>query len=342
MTVDECRKAFTRKTVSNPSMNLERYGLWQGILISSFYKFSILMIRGGTKFTNLSYECWVEKLNRRKLFENCKSSLSEVYFALEDSQVNSAIIHDFITEISKQTMDLIKKPSQLLKELEPSQELIWTKEFIKNPLTREDVKLIEYETRNQKYSLLWNALRKKRITASLAGRVFKSKSKLSADSIWRVCESTEAMKHGILFESLALEAVGKKANQLIQPSGLWLDSGRPWLGATPDGVIYSEDKIYAVVEVKCPFTARMETITSWMENNKTCLEIKNGRTSLKKRHDYYYQIQMQMALAGTKLALFGVYTGVDLYIEWVEFDKILWNSMLQKFDKVWLDLNIEK
>ena len=72
-----------------------------------------------------------------------------------------------------------------------------------------------------------------------------------------------------------------------------------FLGASPDSIIndHSNHSI-RIVEVKCPHKARDETLDSMYSDNSFCLCLDNGIPTLKKNHEYFYQIQGQMAMTG--------------------------------------------
>jgi len=51
------------------------------------------------------------------------------------------------------------------------------------------------------------------------------------------------------------------------------------------------------------------------EVKNSCLEINNGVIQLKRKHDFYYQVQGVMHVANLKWAHFVVYTTKDFYVE---------------------------
>ena len=86
-------------------------------------------------------------------------------------------------------------------------------------------------------------------------------------------------------------------------TGLWLkESGV--LGVSPDGLV-GED---SVLEVKCPYNARNDTIADAAKNKSFSLHFVNGVCTLKKDHVYRDQIQGQMFLTKRRLCQFVVWT----------------------------------
>ena len=64
------------------------------------------------------------------------------------------------------------------------------------------------------------------------------------------------------------------------------------LGASPDGLV-GEDY---VLEVKCPFSQREESLEDFIKKNTFFLEKNGSIHSLKRNHIYWHQVQVQMYL----------------------------------------------
>ena len=117
---------------------------------------------------------------------------------------------------------------------------------------------------------------------------------------------TKATKFGREHERDALEFAEKfLAENLgpqfgpiaIQGSGLVIDPVDFWLAATPDGVLIADGLAgKALVEVKCPYSARNLTISEAIDSLKSfCLRRDDkGVATLKSSHPYFYQVQFQM------------------------------------------------
>ena len=84
-----------------------------------------------------------------------------------------------------------------------------------------------------------------------------------------------------------------------------------YLGASPDSIVVDgSGKPVKIVEVKCPFGARDQTVEEACKANKGfCCKISNGKPSLKFDH---YQIQGQMAITGIHKCDFAVWTPGDV------------------------------
>ena len=76
--------------------------------------------------------------------------------------------------------------------------------------------------------------------------------------------------------------------------GLVVNPKWPWLRASPDALIYDkgEASMYGAVEVKCQaYKAGMSIMEACQADKSFCLEIVNGKASLKKNHNYNHQCQ---------------------------------------------------
>lgn len=119
---------------------------------------------------------------------------------------------------------------------------------------------IEKETKEQAASGIWRYYRTKIITASHFGHICKMRKSTSCAS--RVASiiyphelNVESVQYGIKCEDVARKSIEKALNINIKCCGLFIDSEIPFLGASPDGLIGDD----GIVEIKCPFAARLLT-----------------------------------------------------------------------------------
>lgn len=91
--------------------------------------------------------------------------------------------------------------------------------------------------------------------------------------------------------------------------------------ASPDGRL--DD---AILEIKCPYTGRDEKISPGP--NFLFLEERNGCTSLKRNHNYFYQCQGQMSCTEIHKCFFIVYTNVDIFIEEIHYDQAFFDQSM--------------
>ncbi|KAG0430299.1 hypothetical protein HPB47_022829 [Ixodes persulcatus] len=132
-------------------------------------------------------------------------------------------------------------------------------------LTPELASQLEKNSRQQSKSAVWKTARRNRLTASAFGNV-KARQSWTTDRLRRFASDKDlsrvrAIKHGITHEPDAVTKYEKELRRLghdIQVSccGLFVDPASPWLGASPDRVVFhaTEAVPHGVVEVKCPYT----------------------------------------------------------------------------------------
>ena len=79
--------------------------------------------------------------------------------------------------------------------------------------------------------------------------------------------------------------------------------------------------------MKCPFKARDMTPTEASKQlNNFMSTIKDGALDLSTSHDYYLQIQGQMALTGATWCDFVIYPKKGLSVQRIRFNEKFWES----------------
>ena len=197
--------------------------------------------------------------------------------------------------------------------------------------TEEQRTNIEIATRKQSGSRRWFEEGQYRITASKFGLVVKRKrqhtSLVNQLLYTLVSPSVVALQWGRQHEYDALQHYERTLNDgfTLSNTGLFVDKCG-YLGASPDSlVIDGSGQPVKIVEIKCPFVVRDKTVEEACRANKGfCCEILNGKPSLKSDHDYYYQIQGQMAITGIHECDFVVWTPRDVFVQPVSFDPNFW------------------
>jgi len=103
----------------------------------------------------------------------------------------------------------------------------------------------------------------------------------------------------------------------------------------------STDNELGLVEIKCPFSAQDTPLInlSTGKSNNFFLKHSDGQFSLKRNHDYYYQIQGQMHILKRQWCDFVVWTPrKDDYVqERIHYDSKFWEEkMIPKLSKFYL------
>ena len=145
----------------------------------------------------------------------------------------------------------------------------WTKEDIERKLAiSPEIQIsIEANTKEQRKCELWHKLRNGRLTSSNFGLVVKRKKNFESLAIQLsqkknfIHTAIPSLKWGIENQDRARslyeqELLNTSPSLKVVPSGLWIDTTMGWLAASPDGLIYDEDQLIGLLEIKCPFSAK--------------------------------------------------------------------------------------
>jgi hypothetical protein len=182
------------------------------------------------------------------------------------------------------------------------------------------IKELEKKTRKQADCKRWKEERLWRITASRFGEVCKLTARRNMNKLCnsfmktsRLCN--KAIIHGKQYESKGLKVFQSKSGLNVQKCGLFIFNERPYIAASPDGLIGSD----ALVEIKCPYTGRDNMIAPG--KLFPYLEYRDGEIELKQTSNYYYQVQGQLYICKRQWCYFIVYTFKDILIRKIMIDK---------------------
>jgi hypothetical protein len=213
-------------------------------------------------------------------------------------------------------------------------------------LPSEKLREIEQSTRTQSQSSLWHTVRRYRLTASYFGTIYKRKASTSPHSlvmqiIQRKPFTSEATEWGIQNESVALRRYVELQHHTghnglyCSKSGFVISEEYPFLGASPDAVVHDPTNVlepFGVVEIKCPFSFRKFTPVDAAKSVDFFCEVNSigGTPKLKQSHQYFCQVQGQMAITGRNWCDFVVYTEEGIFVESINFDPEFWEDLLKK------------
>lgn len=196
---------------------------------------------------------------------------------------------------------------------------------------------IEQATRGQSNSDEWKEQRRLRITASNFGRVKSRKRQhesLVKEFLDRKSFTSKYTTHGLEYESTALNQYRKYMCTIGKPvqvfkSGLVVCLESPYLGASPDGKVIDNgcSEPFGLVEIKCPHSMFDVTPLDACSHRNFYLEEVDGKPKLKHGHNYYSQVQGQMAVTGARWCDFVVYTRKGLSIERIPYDPPFWLTL---------------
>lgn len=199
--------------------------------------------------------------------------------------------------------------------------------------SKDQVALTEENTRAQRLCKRWQEERKFRITASKFGLVIKrcrNHTSLAKQLLYHpVCSAKVlALLWGQQHESDALSAYrfSLSCGLSLMNAGFFVsDCG--FLGASPDAVVKDISlRTVRLVEVKCPYKGRGKHVEELYSDPTFCCSLVDGDPVLSENHDYYYQIQGQMAVSGIHTCDFVVWTPLNYIVINVKFDETFWST----------------
>ena len=208
---------------------------------------------------------------------------------------------------------------------------------------------VETETRAQSKSNLWFTYRAGRVTASRMKSVCHTDPAYPSQALIKGIVYPEvhrftstATTWGFKHEKHARDyycklMVGSHSAFEVNEAGLSLSTKWPFLGASPDGVVNCHCCGKGVLEIKCPFCHRNDSILESSHDRKFCLH-NNSQNSLvlDPTHSYYYQVQTQIFVCGVEYCDFVVCTfpedqqQPDIHIERVYPNERLWSECVEK------------
>ena len=119
-------------------------------------------------------------------------------------------------------------------------------------------------------------------------------------------------------------SIGHK-NININTTGLIVCKEHVFLGASPDLFVSCDCCGDGLVEIKCPYNVRLHNKVFAAD----CLSADDeGNIRLMQSHDYYAQIQGQLAICEKKFCDFVVYNAQDIFVERIILDEDYWLKML--------------
>ena len=107
-----------------------------------------------------------------------------------------------------------------------------------------------------------------------------------------------AIRWGNEHESDAILDFEQEEGGKVVDCGIFIHKAKPYYAATPDRI--TKD---VIIEVKCPFSIRKKDPNT---NPPYYCKLVDGKLKLKKTHEYFFQVQLQLYVTGYKEADFVV------------------------------------
>lgn len=144
-------------------------------------------------------------------------------------------------------------------------------------------------------------------------------------------------RHGIEYESVARMKYAKESKLFVQECGLIVCKSEPWMAYSPDGIVIKDNQVYRLLEIKCPYELENTTDGILATKCKHFLKFEENTLILRKKHQYYGQIQFGMALLNLKECDFVVYSSISDSIKVlnVSYDKQYVELLLASLKKTY-------
>lgn len=137
---------------------------------------------------------------------------------------------------------------------------------------------------------------------------------------------------------MAREKYAKETNIHIHECGLVVCASEPWLGFSPDGICIKNFQPNKLLEIKCPFDLQDIKDDTLLKKCKF-LCLLNNDIVLRKKHQYYAQVQMGMVLLNLTKCDFVIYSNMSdsIKIIAVPFDEKYVSEMLSTLKRKYFE-----
>lgn len=188
----------------------------------------------------------------------------------------------------------------------------------------------------------WHLERRVRITASVAKSFFTAKrlDTIVNDHLWKFKDiaNIPAIKYGRDNESKAITAYMQMTGNTVCKAGLVVNKKCPGLGCSPDGLIFDKDGVITtLLEIKCPFKVKNihPCEISKINGKAMCYTVDgNNNMSIKRNHQYYYQVQMSLAIMNLPSCDFVMWSEKGILVENIKRDENLIKALTEKWVKI--------
>ena len=185
-------------------------------------------------------------------------------------------------------------------------------------LTKDQTIAICEQSLEQFKSAVWFKERSLRVSASKAHKIFRGRKPTTRLQYFFEAPPADlkALKYGRDLEDLARQKYSEITGNQVHPCGLIIHQQHCFLAASPDGLSVSSDGTLKVLEIKCPYRNSNALIdVDYIVFSEEC-----GRQKLKKSHQIFTQVQLQMFVTNLTLAHLFVFSEVDYKLIIVERD----------------------
>ena len=174
--------------------------------------------------------------------------------------------------------------------------------------------VLQTAIRTKDSKLAWQQERKFRITGSKCYSVYtyskEDWSEKACKYFWSKEFSNKYTRHGNQYERVARNMYAKETNLLVQECRLIVSDIEPWMAYSPIGVVIKDFQVFRLLEIKCPYEI-INTTNEILLTKCKFLYATNNILHIKKKHQYYAQIQFGVALLNLKDCDFVIYSNIS-------------------------------
>lgn len=228
--------------------------------------------------------------------------------------------------------------------------------FTELELSEEQVSDVYEESKDQHKSSIWAKQRVGRLTASSIGKILKTtiSDNPALSYVKQICFSTThgknakvpALAYGRRNEEFALndyksEQLMLHDNLTMNSAGLKIKQDAQYAAATPDGIRHCDCCGTGLIEVKCPYSLRndKDMVIDFIGKKNCYISFENGSMKLNENHDYYYQVQYQLAIfKEAKFCDFVVWTKKDFSCQRIYPNKEIQDLLLAKAENYFYEI----
>lgn len=181
---------------------------------------------------------------------------------------------------------------------------------------------------------VWLSVRSKKVTGYVCYPLYTYSTNKNPDWNKKIIQiynsdfkGNASTRYGIENEPLARLKYAENTNSCVQQVGFVSCPIVPPFGFSPDGVVMVDRKPIKLLEIKCPITGKIKTAEAVFKESEM-YDKKN--LCMKKKHRYYGQMQLGMALCGVDICDLVIYAPFDktVYVETVQFDEQFATKMM--------------
>ncbi|XP_056008508.1 uncharacterized protein LOC130051168 [Ostrea edulis] len=287
--------------------------------------------RSGSKLLDIDKIQFAEKLRR------CNPNAAFLQTIPIQEDMHSSSLPN-LQNVPFQYRDSVKLDSHLCQEK-------FEEYFQQMSISENDVKTIQQLTKGQRKSKHWIEARIGRVTSSNFGQICKMRETTGSENVVKSIMNYNSFKSDATHWGNTHEAAARRMylyrakkhhpSLHVEECGLLTNPSYPYLGTSPDGLLHCPHckESCGTLEIKCPYKYRTLSPSEAASQKDFFCELLDGKVTLKRNHNYYYQIQGQLAISGRKWCDFVVWTLIDHSVERIYYHDLFWNEVVIKLEK---------